>query len=346
MTVNAPMDDSDCTTTSSAVAAAGSPGNGASFPEPVVLTTHELESTHARQLWAETLDATYCDLDVDWPETGDFAADLTARHLGDLLISTVRADAHTVVRSPAMVAADPCDDFLLCLVSRGEASVAQGTRSGLLRDGALAILDASRPFVVAAAQQFEQVVIRVPRQQFEARATPTALADVVGRPISADAGIGRLLSTLVADVAAHHGQLSSISGAGVGGALLEMMTAAILEQHAPVTATDRAHADDLSAVQEAMLRQIDDPDCTLANVAAGMGMSLRYVHKLFSASGWTPRSWLYEQRLLRARTLLLHSDSGVCDIGARVGFRDPSHFSRAFRRRYGASPAHYRVALR
>ena len=67
-----------------------------------------------------------------------------------------------------------------------------------------------------------------------------------------------------------------------------------------------------------------------------------HIHKLFSLTGTTPRTWLYQLRLDRARGQLLDTDSTVAEISDRVGFRDVSHFSRAFRKRFGVSPAHFR----
>ncbi len=55
-------------------------------------------------------------------------------------------------------------------------------------------------------------------------------------------------------------------------------------------------------------------------------MSLRTVHKLFSAAGTATRAWLYQPRLERARKYLLTRDLYVADISDRAGFRDVSHF--------------------
>lgn len=86
-----------------------------------------------------------------------------------------------------------------------------------------------------------------------------------------------------------------------------------------------------------------DPDYSISDLAAELGMSVRYIHKLFSAAGTTPRTWLNQQRLERARKLLLSTDATISTISVRVGFRDVSHFSRAFRRRFGTSPLHFRM---
>ncbi|GAA2631973.1 helix-turn-helix transcriptional regulator [Streptomyces vastus] len=87
---------------------------------------------------------------------------------------------------------------------------------------------------------------------------------------------------------------------------------------------------------------------TLLAVGHALGFSLRYLHRLFREAGTTPRTWLYGRRLDRARTMLLRRPGQaaptVAGIALRVGFKDPSHFSRAFKARYGTSPVNCRTS--
>jgi transcriptional regulator GlxA family with amidase domain len=63
----------------------------------------------------------------------------------------------------------------------------------------------------------------------------------------------------------------------------------------------------------------------------------------FSAlMGQPPAAYLAGHRLDRAATLLRNDDSSVAAIAAAVGYGSESAFSRAFRRRFGASPLRWR----
>jgi AraC-like DNA-binding protein len=66
----------------------------------------------------------------------------------------------------------------------------------------------------------------------------------------------------------------------------------------------------------------------------------RDFQKLF---GTTPGKWLLEQRLEHARQLLLNGGKTVSDAAFESGFENTSHFSRAFKTRYGISPAAVRL---
>jgi AraC-like DNA-binding protein len=56
----------------------------------------------------------------------------------------------------------------------------------------------------------------------------------------------------------------------------------------------------------------------------------------------TPGKWLMEKRLSHALHLLTHLGKTVTETAFESGFESPSHFSRAFRQRYGSSPVSIR----
>lgn len=53
----------------------------------------------------------------------------------------------------------------------------------------------------------------------------------------------------------------------------------------------------------------------------------------------TPGKWLHEKRLQHARFLLGNRDKAVSEAAFESGFENLSHFSRAFKERFGISPA-------
>lgn len=56
----------------------------------------------------------------------------------------------------------------------------------------------------------------------------------------------------------------------------------------------------------------------------------------------SPDSYIRNQRLCRARELLLSTNASIAEVATRSGYADPFHFSRAFRNRFGTSPTLYR----
>src|SRR5579872_88429 len=74
-------------------------------------------------------------------------------------------------------------------------------------------------------------------------------------------------------------------------------------------------------------------------VAAACGMSVCAFSRAFKGHyGLTFRAYLLRYRIGRARELLRRGTHGATEAGLAVGFEDPSHFARAFRRVLGISP--------
>lgn len=61
--------------------------------------------------------------------------------------------------------------------------------------------------------------------------------------------------------------------------------------------------------------------------------------------GISPGKWLHQKRLQRARRYLETSQNRISEIAFDSGFRNVSHFSRAFKARFGKSPVDYRNLL-
>lgn len=77
---------------------------------------------------------------------------------------------------------------------------------------------------------------------------------------------------------------------------------------------------------------------------AGLSAS-RFAHLFRQEVGRSPIDYLRNLRLELARALLDRTSLSVADVRARIGWPEPSHFARDFRRRFGFSPSDRRRAL-
>ncbi len=85
---------------------------------------------------------------------------------------------------------------------------------------------------------------------------------------------------------------------------------------------------------------------TCDDAAHAAGISTAHLHALFKQwLGSTPGRTLGEIRLKRAKDRLAEGDAPIVEIALAVGFSEQSAFTRAFRRRFGESPAAYRRRL-
>lgn len=87
-----------------------------------------------------------------------------------------------------------------------------------------------------------------------------------------------------------------------------------------------------------------DRDLKIIELAAIAQMSPYYFIRLFNKStGQTPRQYILQQRIERAKYLFQHSELSIAEIAAIVGFCDQSHFTRYFKRITGVTPRQYSV---
>lgn len=75
------------------------------------------------------------------------------------------------------------------------------------------------------------------------------------------------------------------------------------------------------------------------------GTSLRTFQRRLGAANTTYSELLQQTRFELARALLADPDRKVIDIAFEVGYEDPAHFTRAFRRMAGYAPQTYRREL-
>lgn len=97
-------------------------------------------------------------------------------------------------------------------------------------------------------------------------------------------------------------------------------------------------------IEREIIRHYTDHDFDLAAFLKQLPFSEDYLTKLFKKEmGSTPSKYLMDLRLRSAMDWLrISGDSSISEIAAMCGFRDPLHFSRVFRKKYGASPSAFR----
>jgi AraC-like DNA-binding protein len=88
-----------------------------------------------------------------------------------------------------------------------------------------------------------------------------------------------------------------------------------------------------------------DQRLNLEQLASAAGVSSFHFHRQFKkATGLTPRQYLMQVRIERAKSLLTGSELPLVDVAAQVGFADQSHFTTTFRKLTSQTPKAFRNA--
>jgi|HubBroStandDraft_4_1064222.scaffolds.fasta_scaffold212066_1 AraC family transcriptional regulator len=85
----------------------------------------------------------------------------------------------------------------------------------------------------------------------------------------------------------------------------------------------------------------------LAELARAVNLSSGHFVRAFKQStGQSPHRWLVEQRIAKAKQLLVNTSLSLAEIALGCGFADQSHFGRVFSHATHTSPGAWRRCLR
>lgn len=85
-------------------------------------------------------------------------------------------------------------------------------------------------------------------------------------------------------------------------------------------------------------------DISIQYIADKLGVHRSYLSSIFKDfHKISPKEYLLEVRMKRAKELLKTTDQPIKIIAYSVGYLDPLHFSKAFRQYYDCSPSQYRT---
>jgi AraC family transcriptional activator of tynA and feaB len=101
----------------------------------------------------------------------------------------------------------------------------------------------------------------------------------------------------------------------------------------------------LGAMHNFIQRSLEDEQLGAEKLSMIFGVSTRYVHKLFSATGQTVSEYVCELRIARSCQMLAQPELArktIAELALQIGFRDISYFNRRFKQAVGETPSDYR----
>lgn len=296
--------------------------------------------------WRELLCSRVAGVDVDALTTdARIAGAFTDVSRGRIRVDRVEvwADPYVVRHGATATNADHGRVFVSIQV-RGTSVVRQGGREAVLKPGDLAAYDSGRPYQVMFPDgDHVHVALRLPRDLLEP--SVTRVDDCTAVTISGASGIGGAVSPLLAGLHRALPTLGEPAADQLVHHALRLLGLALDSNIGAKATLDQRRAGHLLRAQRFIECHGDDEDLNPAAVAAGTNVSLGYLHRIFRETGMTVSQSILEVRLRRCRKDLVDralSDRGVAEIAYRHGFKDAAHFTRAFVRRYGATPSQWR----
>lgn len=274
----------------------------------------------------------------------DFSARVESTSLSRGYVNRIRVTPHRSVRTPSDVRCSPHDCLYVGLDLAGPMQADQGGHNTAIRAGDLLLTRSDIPKHVAhePGPPHQALILVIPKDEFDGAMKDERYYtnfviphEKIIRPLSSC--LSFLSERLLC---APRDELS-----GILDAVISLL---------PVAAGHGQNVNDLtSSSNAALLRElIHFIDTTISNsdlsprmAAAHLGISPRYVHKLFAGCGVTFSSFVMAKRLDHIRQELLSPScrkQSIAALAYRWGFEDLSTFNRAYKHRFNCTPSQSR----
>jgi AraC-like DNA-binding protein len=243
--------------------------------------------------------------------------------------------------------ADGHDDLVLTTHRSGHSISSQLGRECRADAGTSVLLSHTEPGAQHFPERAGYLILRIPPSRLSGLVAGTP-EDVVVRPIPASTEALRLLVDYVE---------ASLRQPLESPQLVHLFTSHVHDLVALAIGAARDAAEvvrgrglraaRLNAAKGNIMRCLADEGLSVIDVATRLGVTPRYVQRLFESEGTTFSQYVTHQRLVRAYRLLSDPrflDRTITAIAFEVGFGSISHFNRGFRRSYGAAPSDIRAS--
>jgi AraC-like DNA-binding protein len=287
-------------------------------------------------------------LDVVRPDNAPFRGIVEVRRAGAVDVGVVVTSPADYARTSALIR-DGDDSLFAVLFTRGSAYSTQGAQGHRIQPGKGIICDSAERGGLSIKTETRYWSLRMPRSRVAdlvPRADRFAGAKFNDSHPSLRLLFGYLEATRVYDLGAD-GRTAQL----FGDHLIDLAAHALgaSGEACELVEGRGVRAARLAAILDEVGNRLTDTGLNAAGVAAALGLSPRYVHRLLEETGQTFSRYVMDRRLDRAVDLLCdprHASARIADIAIAAGFTDLSYFNRSFRRRFGDTPSGVRATNR
>jgi AraC family transcriptional regulator, positive regulator of tynA and feaB len=276
------------------------------------------------------------------PDDVVFNAEFRAISVAGGVLASIAAPGHTAHRGARELHRRPEESLFLNLSELSSYDAALTGQDWHLPAGRPFLIDNSQPFhldfdprrrMVLHSLRFDRMALGIDLSTLSISAINHAIATTE---------LGRHLEI----------QMRLMCGAMRGGeiglsGMMSRPVIALLSLIAESVAGDRADSESLglSTIKAVARQHLTESGFGIEQLAGLLKCSVRTVQSRFAAEETTFGHWLLAERLELARHRLTFSDfpaRSIESIAYVCGFRDPAHFHRAFKRRFGLPPGQIR----
>ncbi len=273
---------------------------------------------------------------VDNPKA--FAGRIRSRHILGLNASEIRNSKCRCDRTQRDIRLDGVDHCLAVFQVAGRSTVIQNDQAATLAVGDVAFIEFARPVTYVNHGHEQWFCLQLPRRPLISALGFEPRGGLHGH---SETSASRLLFQLVLDAIDDEKPVPASAGNYMQLAVYDLLGALFAP---PDPASGTLHSDRLfKRICDVIRDRFADPDFGPCEIAAEVGVSLRYLQKLFTKRGCTCSGFIQSRRLDQAarsitRRASIRSGQPLSEIAYACGYRDYTNFAYAFRQRFGHAP--------
>lgn len=311
------------------------------------ITTRGVETAARSRHWHEAIGHAYFPLDLTFRQPERFDGEVTMWQLGSVSLSRLTSDAILYRRLPRHLAAQGPAEFLVTVPAKSEVRFRQCGKDVRANPGGFFLERSHEPYEFSHAEAADLWVMKVTADMLGGRVrAPDRFCSL---EFDATNGANGLFVDMLHLVPGRYDAMSEEVRATVGRQLVDLLALALQSDERVLTSgASSVRAAHLARIEAFVNRHIDDPGLGPDEVAAGCGISVRYLHELLRDTNQTLGQWIRDRRLQAAQEDFANpADSrSIGEIAYARGFADQAQFSRAFRARFGLTPKEMRAGHR
>ncbi len=310
----------------------------------LVFSTDSIEPSKRYAAWQGAICEFYVHVDVAADKRDDYQGFIRQAQFGAVSLTDVLLSEQHISRRSRHIARLDKDCYYVELIQHGRVNVLQAGQSLTTNAGVGAIFSAAEAYDLECVGKVRSLYLEIPRQAFADRFrkdhVPLAMA------IGTDHGLGRIAAEFCSIVAAQGSDLDPEVRARLGDEMMDVLALALERGGTGDLPEDQTiRRVRLRSVKAWIEEHLADPDLSLERIARSNGISLRYLHYLFRLTEMSVSEWIWDRRLHRCYDVLKRPELqalSVTEVAYQLGFNSSSHFSTAFRRKFGVSPSDLR----
>jgi AraC-like DNA-binding protein len=309
-----------------------------------LLSTDHVAPRRRRDWLCEVIGREYARVDIACHSSDRLFNEMTIYSGQDVRLSSIRSGPIVIekLRRPSLP--DRHDVYLAAMLLTGDYFLEQDGKQISLRPGEMTIYDATRPHRIVCPGDFSKLIVAFPRAMLQERFP--GVEKCCARRVGTETGIGSLTTGNIRSFSAEAGALAPEAFDAVSEHCADLVALALADLSGETSAANPGRAATLRRVKRFVESRLHNPELDTAMVSQGVGLSARYVNALFEKEGASLMRHVWGRRLDNCRRDLTSASCAgepIGQIAFRWGFNDLSHFSRAFKNRFGCSPRELRA---